>query len=61
MRRTDVALGGVADSVTLHLAGNLFEGSTGGHQWGAGFRLAELLLTEPGLVRGELLDCDEVK
>ena len=47
-----MARGDVAGTVSLHLAGNMFEGSTGGHEWGAGFRLAELLLSEPALVRG---------
>ena len=39
-------------AVVLRLSCNLFEASTGAHEWGAGFRLAELLLSRPHLVQG---------
>ena len=39
-------------AIVLRLSSNLFEASTGAHEWGAGFRLAELLLSCPLLVRG---------
>lgn len=32
---------------------NIFEGSTGCHEWDAGFALAEALLSRPELVRGK--------
>ncbi len=41
-------------SITLRLAQNLFEGSTGCHEWEAGFFLAEYLLNHPDLVKGML-------
>ena len=39
--------------MTLHLALNLFEGSTGCHEWEAGFFLAEFVLGNPGKFRGK--------
>jgi predicted nicotinamide N-methyase len=36
--------------ITLSLSTNLFAGNTGAHEWTAGFKLAELAITEPGLV-----------
>lgn len=39
--------------LTLHLAADLFSGSTGCHEWEAGFVLAELLLNRPEIVRGK--------
>ena len=42
----------VLGTVVLRLSRNLFEASTGGHEWGAGFCLAELLLSHPELVQG---------
>lgn len=41
-------------TIMLRLSCNLFEASTGAHEWGASFRLAELLLSRPGLVQGAL-------
>lgn len=38
--------------VTLRLSQNMFEGSTGCHEWEAGFFLAEYVLNHPELVRG---------
>lgn len=38
--------------ITLHLSDNLFEGSTGCHEWEAGFLLAEIVLNNPEIVRG---------
>ena len=38
--------------IVLHLAENMFEGSTGCHEWEAGFLLAELVLSHPQLFRG---------
>jgi len=51
----------VLGTVALRLSRNLFEASTGGHEWGAGFCLAELLLSRPQLVRGPQLDSFVVK
>ena len=45
--------GGGAPTVTLHLALNLFEGSTGCHEWEAGFFLAEFVLGNPQRFRGK--------
>ena len=39
-------------SITLRLAQNMFEGSTGCHEWEAGFFLAEYLLNHPDLIKG---------
>ena len=39
--------------MTLHLALNLFEGSTGCHEWEAGFFLAEFVLGNPEKFRGK--------
>ena len=39
-------------TIVLRLSRNLFEASTGAHEWGAGYRLAELLLSRPHLVQG---------
>lgn len=39
--------------ITLKLAVNLFEGATGCHEWEAGFMLAEFVLSNAGLFRGE--------
>ena len=50
--RTAVNEQSVLAKVVLRLSRNLFEASTGGHEWGAGFCLAELLLSRPQLVRG---------
>jgi len=36
--------------ITLSLSKNLFAGNTGAHEWTAGFKLAELVINEPGLV-----------
>ena len=38
--------------ITLRLSQNMFEGSTGCHEWEAGFFLAEYILNHPELVRG---------
>ena len=38
--------------ITLRLAQNMFEGSTGCHEWEAGFFLAEYLLNHPDLIKG---------
>ena len=54
--RTAVSEQSVLDTVMLRLSRNLFEASTGGHEWGAGFCLAELLLSRPELVRGPAPD-----
>ena len=40
--------------ITLRLSQNMFEGSTGCHEWEAGFFLAEYILNHPELVRGAL-------
>ena len=40
--------------ITLRLSQNMFEGSTGCHEWEAGFFLAEYILNHPELVRGVL-------
>ena len=40
--------------VTLRLSQNMFEGSTGCHEWEAGFFLAEYILNHPELVKGAL-------
>ncbi len=50
--RTAVSEQSVLGTVVLRLSRNLFEASTGGHEWGAGFCLAELLLSQPQLVQG---------
>ena len=50
--RAAVSEQSVLGTVVLRLSRNLFEASTGGHEWGAGFCLAELLLSRPQLVRG---------
>ena len=47
-------MGAQGGSVTLRLAQNMFEGSTGCHEWEAGFFLAEYLLNRPDLVKGML-------
>lgn len=39
--------------VALRLSDNMLAGSTGCHEWEAGFSLAELVLSRPELVRGE--------
>ncbi|KAL3160989.1 hypothetical protein ABBQ38_009378 [Trebouxia sp. C0009 RCD-2024] len=39
--------------ITLKLAVNLFEGATGCHEWEAGFMLAEFVLSNAGLFRGQ--------
>ncbi len=41
--------------ITLRLSQNMFEGSTGCHEWEAGFFLAEYLLNHPGIVKGARL------
>ena len=41
--------------VTLRLSQNMFEGSTGCHEWEAGFFLAEYVLNHPEIVRGALV------
>lgn len=38
--------------ITLHLSNNMFEGSTGCHEWEAGFLMAEAVLNNPDLFRG---------
>jgi len=53
--RASVAWQDVQGSMVMHLACNLFEEGTGGHEWGSGFRLAELLLSEPEMVQGQCL------
>lgn len=40
--------------ITLKLALNLFEGATGCHEWEAGFLLAEFVLSNPEVFRGEM-------
>lgn len=40
-------------AVTIRTSQNIFEGSTGCHEWDAGFALAEALLSRPELVRGK--------
>ena len=51
--RPSCSEGGGAPTVTLHLALNLFEGSTGCHEWEAGFFLAEFVLGNPEKFRGK--------
>ena len=41
--------------ITLRLSQNMFEGSTGCHEWEAGFLLAEYILNHPELVKGARL------
>ena len=41
--------------ITLKLALNLFEGATGCHEWEAGFLLAEFVLSNAGLFRGQAM------
>ena len=43
-----------AGCITLRLSRNLFEGSTGCHEWEAGFFLAEFVLSHPFMFKGEL-------
>jgi hypothetical protein len=40
-------------AVNVRTSQNIFEGSTGCHEWDAGFSLAEVLLSNPGLVSGK--------
>mmetsp|Transcript_57966 Transcript_57966/g.184060 ORF Transcript_57966/g.184060 Transcript_57966/m.184060 type:complete len:213 (-) Transcript_57966:386-1024(-) len=39
--------------LTVRTSSNMLEGSTGCHEWQAGFRLAEVVLGHPGLVEGK--------
>lgn len=43
--------------ITLRLSQNMFEGSTGCHDWEAGFFLAEYILNHSNLVKGAYLLC----
>lgn len=38
--------------ITLHLSDNMFEGSTGCHEWEAGFVMAEIILNNPTVFAG---------
>lgn len=40
--------------ITLHVSQNLFEGSTGCHEWEAGFLLSEYVLSHADLFQGVL-------
>ena len=42
-----------AGFINLRLSHNIFEGSTGCHEWEAGFILAEFVLSHPSMFKGE--------
>lgn len=44
-------------AVALRSSANLLEGSTGCHQWQAGTRLAEYILSQSQLFRGDVQCC----
>ena len=40
--------------ISLRLSENLFEGGTGCHDWEAGFLLAEFIMSNPNICKGEI-------
>lgn len=51
-QKTTCGAAGATGLITLHVSQNLLEGSTGCHEWEAGFVLAEYIFSHPSLFQG---------